>query len=59
LLEQVITRLRGDDGNLLGGPEVEEAVIGRMVRQRQTMLRGMGLLDVADQLPMVWRPRLM
>lgn len=56
LLEDLVSRLRDTDGELLGGMRAETAVARRELANRQSMLRRMGLHDVADALPKVWRP---
>jgi hypothetical protein len=56
LLEELASRLRGADGELLGGTRAEAAIARRELANRQSMLRRMGLHDVADALPKVWRP---
>lgn len=45
MLEQ---RLLGPDGRMIGGADVAKALTRRAVRQRQSLLRGYGLHDVAD-----------
>lgn len=56
LLEALIVRLRGPDGTLLGGPRTRDALARRMLRQRQAMLRELGMHDAADTLPRRWKP---
>lgn len=45
MLEQ---RLLGPDGKIIGGSEVAKALTRRALRHRQSLLRGMGMHDVAD-----------
>lgn len=47
-LEVVLRHLRRDDGSLLGGEAVEEAIASRERRLRQRELRELGLVDAAD-----------
>lgn len=56
MLEDLASRLRDDGGELLGGLRAEAAIARRALANRQSMLRRMGLHDVADALPKVWPP---
>lgn len=50
LVDLVSTHLKGADGRLLGGADVEKAMARRMLRHRQNLLRGQGMHDIADRL---------
>ncbi|HEV7369281.1 hypothetical protein [Arenibaculum sp.] len=56
LLDRLVERLTDDAGALLGGAATEAALSRRRLRLRQSMLRGMGLVDAAEQLPSRWPP---
>lgn len=56
LLDRLVLRLADDSGALLGGEATEAALSRRRLRLRQAMLRGMGLVDAAEQLPSRWPP---
>ncbi len=55
LIDGLITRLLGADGQPLGGQLVEAAVNRRRLRARQTKLRAMGLDEVALTLADSWQ----
>lgn len=50
LLDQLILHLKDENGELLGGAAMEEAIAHRRVRQRQAILRAEGINEVADRL---------
>lgn len=56
LVETVILHLKDADGVLLGGAEIEKALARRLLRHRQAILRQQGMHDIADRLPMSFRP---
>lgn len=50
LIKELTARLRDENGAVLGGTVVEQALIERDLRQRQALLRAQGLHEVADSL---------
>lgn len=50
LIQSLTQRLKGPQGELLGGSVVAKALDRRMVRHRQTVLRDQGMHDIADRL---------
>ncbi|CBS87172.1 hypothetical protein [Azospirillum lipoferum] len=50
LTRDLADRLKGADGELLGGAAMEKALERRLVRHRQSVLRAQGMHDIADRL---------
>lgn len=50
LLDLLVTRMQDENGSLLGGTAMDEAVAHRRIRQRQALLRAEGINEVADRL---------
>lgn len=54
LLDRLVESMRDDAGGLLGGAGAEAAISRRRLRRQQAVLRGLGLVEQADQLPTRW-----
>ncbi|HSK38770.1 MAG TPA: hypothetical protein VK943_03295 [Arenibaculum sp.] len=56
LLDRIVENMRDDAGGLIGGAGAEAAISRRRLRRQQAVLRGLGLVEQADQLPAHWPP---
>jgi hypothetical protein len=54
LFEQLMTKLRDQQGRLIGGLPTQRAVAGYKLKHRQRTLRRMGMDDAADALAKSW-----
>ena len=54
LLEMLLPHLRDEQGKLLGGIKMQEAIAASRLNQRQRVLRGMGMDDQANELAKFW-----
>jgi len=56
LLQLLLPRLRDENGQLLGGARMQEAIGAHRLAQRQQVLRDMGMHDQANELAKAWSP---